>query len=201
MQKATNKTVEVSMVKDGTRGNGSKWFKNVYKFEGSDVWYSHFVKENTPLYPVGTVVKEITYDTDQYGGNIKSLVVGSVPSQGDQSTTPDPPGIMGSPPVTSGKQHPIWMCGRWATDLQLARMERLHPAHTEHGDTFPTLHQLADEIATTSFYLFARMNAALEGKLPDPAGLEEPLQEPAGSLSGGSIENEEPPLPEEDIPF
>jgi len=202
MSKATNKVIEVSLRKSDVKKDGKPWYKNVYKFEGSEQWYSHFVNEKTPLYPVGTVIKEIEYTVDQYGGNIKKLIVGNMPKPdgGDQSGAASKPtgtevlnAIKNRLEGNYGKEHPIWMCGRWGTDLQLARMERLHPAHTDQGDTFPSLQQLADEIVTTSWFLFTKFKALIQGKGPGPVGHEEPVQEPDQEPSPSSFED--------DIPF
>ena len=204
MSTAINRIVRQAFVNDGVRksgkGKGTAWFQNAYFFEDSDTKYKHFVKEGTPLYPPGTVIKELEYETDQYGGNIKKIIVGSMPKpdDGDQSGGASRPSAIDPSPAIQnrldkdyGKSHPIWMCKRWATDLQLMRMERLYPAHTEKdGDTFPSLQKLADEIVVTAWYMFTRTKALIEGKGPVTTG------------SGGSEEPvQEPDLPQDDIPF
>ena len=72
---------------------------------------------------------------------------------------------------------------------------RDYTPRTDKGDTFPTLHQLADEVAKTTYYLYTRIAAAVEGKRLPPEN-DEPVQEP----DQGPPETE-PPLPEDDIPF
>lgn len=204
MPKATNKTIEASVTKNGTKKDDTTWYRNAYKFEGSDVWYSHFIKKGTPLYAPGTVVKEIEYETNQYGGEIKSMVVGSMPAPGSSSgPTKGPLGYEAAVAKDYGKQHPIWMCKRWATDLQLARMNRLYPEYVEgKEDKFPTLQKLADEIVTTAWYMFTRTKALIEGRGPDPFEPidSEPIQEPDMSPDN-EPPIEEPPIPEDDIPF
>lgn len=213
MQKVTNITIEVALAKDGVKKKTkTKWYQHVYKFESSENWYSHFVKEKTPLYPVGTVVKEMEYEMDQYGGNIKSMVVGSIPAadaqhthgtgQGEATHTVSshevtPQGIMGVPPAAYGKQHPVWMCMRWSTDLQLSRMDRIYPKHTEkEGETFPDLLELADEIVANGWFMFTQIKGLIGGKNPEEMKAAE--RQAVAGIGSPDL----PPLePEGDIPF
>jgi len=207
MFRIKNVGITAASEKRGTANDGRKWLKHGYKFMGVDGWFSHFVKEGTPLYPKGTVVKTLDYEESGDFQNIKQMVVQSMPKPDEAGTSsgPSPIEVRKLHPWEN-KDHPVWFCGRWATDLVIARAEKATPKVLSEVDLGTSTVEIASTIYTGLSQLLKSpnppgymKNAESTGEAKaetQDAGLEEPPQEPA--LGPNQFDQD---YPEDDIPF
>jgi len=189
--------IVASSSKTGQKQDGTQWLKHGYKFMGVEGWFSKFVSPGTPLYSKGTIVKELQYEDDGQYKNIKQMIVQSVPK----------PDAQGGPSVAQklnpweNKEHPIWFCGRWATDLVVARMEKI--TAKEVNEVSGTL---GDKVVDISLQIYNGLKKHLvlskqSQGTTNPAtspGLQEPKQEPD---QGPEEFDENNPPPDDNIPF
>lgn len=201
MFKVTDVNVIFNNIKTGiiSSGNrkGQKWVRHAYKFMGLEDWFSHFVQEGTPLYPKGTILKEVTYEEDpQYGNTIKGLIVASIPKEAEKESS-------GGSGKKTTKTDLLWYSASYMARVEEARIGSLGAKGAENI----ALGKEADDIASAAIILFETLSDYLETGVkpvekPSVSSFGDEQTEPLQDPPEPGMYGEEPPPPNnDDAPF